>query len=115
MSNLESELRGALRREEPPTDLADRVLARLKQPPAPTWRERLSVLMHPPRIQWVAITLMISVLLPFAGMQYRKEMQYRAEGERAKQQLLFAVHVAGSRLHKAQRKVLEGGRMDTRL
>lgn len=115
MSNLEDQLRAALRREEPPADLADRVLARLNRPPVPSWRERLSVLMHPPRIQWVAVTVMISVLLPFAGVQYRKEMQYRAEGERAKQQLLFAVHVAGSRLHKAQRKVLEGGRMDTHL
>lgn len=115
MSYLEDELRAALRREEPPTDLADRVLARLKQPSAPTWRERLSVLMHPPRIQWVAVSVMVSVLLPFAGVQYHKEMQYRAAGERAKQQLLFAVHVAGSRLHKAQRKVLDGGRMDTRL
>jgi len=115
MSYLEDELKAALRRESPPADLADRVLARLNQPPAPSWRERLSVLTRPPRVQWVAVSVMISVLLPFAGVQYHKEMQYRAEGERAKQQLLFAVHVAGSRLHQAQRKVLEGGRVDTRL
>jgi hypothetical protein len=115
MSNLEEDLKMALRREEPPPDLADRVLARLSQPQEPSWRERLSVLMRPPRLQWVAVTVMVSVLLPTAALQYRKERQYQAEGERAKQQLLFAVHVAGSRLHQAQKKVLEGGRMDTRL
>ncbi|HLN01155.1 MAG TPA: hypothetical protein VK335_17830 [Bryobacteraceae bacterium] len=115
MSNLEEDLKMALRREEPPADFTDRVLARLNQPPEPSWRERLSVLMRPPRLQWVAASVLLSVLLPFAGVQYHKEQQYQAEGERAKQKLLFAVHVAGSRLHQAQKKVLEGGRMDTRL
>jgi len=115
MSNLEDELRRALRREEPPADFADRVLARLNQPAAPSWWERFSVLMKPPRLQWVAVTLMVSILLPTAALRYRREQQVRAEGERAKERLLIAVHVAGSRLHHAQRKVLEGGRMDTRL
>jgi hypothetical protein len=115
MSNLEEDLKMALRRGEPPADFTDRVLARLSQPPEPSWRERLSVLMRPPRLQWVAITVMVSVLLPTAALQYHKEQQYQAEGERAKQQLLFAVRIAGSRLHQAQKKVLEGGRMDTRL
>jgi hypothetical protein len=59
--------------------------------------------------------VLVSVLLPTAALQYRREQQYNAEGERAKQKLLFAVRVAGSRLHQAQKKVLEGGRMDTRL
>jgi len=115
MSKLEDELRLALRREEPPAEFTDRVLARLNQPQEPSWRERLSVLLRPPRLQWVAVSVMLSLLLPFAGVQYRKQQQYNAEGERAKQQLLFAVRVAGSRLHQAQKKVLEGGRMDTRL
>jgi len=115
MSKLEDELRMALRREEPPADFTERVLARLNQPREPSWRERLSVLMRPPRLQWVAVSVMVSVLLPFAGVQIRKQQQYNAEGERAKQQLLFAVRVAGSRLHQAQKRVLESGRMDTRL
>jgi len=115
MSNLEEDLKMALRREEPPADLADRVLARLAEAPQPSWWERLSLLMQPPRLQWVAVTVMVSVLLPSAGVLYRREMQQRAEGERAKQQLLFAVHVAGSRLHQAQKRVLQSGRMDTSL
>jgi len=108
MSNLEDQLRAALRREEPPADLADRVLARLNRPSTPSWPSRLAVLLHPPRIQWVAITVMVSILLPTATVQYRREME---KGERAKQQLLFAMHVAGSRLHQTQKKVLESSRL----
>jgi len=108
MSNLEDQLRAALRREEPPADLADRVLARLNRPPVPSWRSRLAVLLHPPRIQWVAIALMVSILLPTATVQYRREQE---KGERAKQQLLFAMRVAGGRLHQAQKRVLESSRL----
>ena len=108
MSNLEGELKIALRREEPPADFTERVLARLKQPLAePKWWERLAVLMRPPRLQWVAIAMIVSVVIP-AGVQYRR-------GERAKEQLLFAVRVAGTKLHQAQHKVAETGRMGTRL
>ncbi len=115
MSYLEDDLKAALRREEPPADFADRVLARLNQPPQPTWWERFSVLMRPPRLQWVALSVMVSVLIPFGAVQYHKEREYRAQGERARQQLLFAVRVAGARLHRAQQKVLDAGRMDTRI
>lgn len=115
MSYLEDDLKAALRREEPPADFADRVLARLNRRPEPTWRERLSVLVRPPRLQWVALCLIVSLLVPFGAVQYHKELQNRAEGERAKQQLLFAVHLAGNRLHQAQRKVLQTSRMDTRI
>jgi len=108
MSNLEDDLKIALRREEPSADFTGRVLARLSQPvPAePTWRERLAVLLRPPRLQWVAVAVIVSVIIPVAGVQYRKELEYRAQGERAKEQLLFAVRMAGSKLHQAQRKVL---------
>jgi hypothetical protein len=107
MSNLEDDLKIALRRDEPAADFTERVLARLNQPLAePTWRERLAVLVRPPRLQWVALTVIVSVMVPVASVQYRKELAYRAEGERAKEQLLLAVRVAGSKLHQAQRKVL---------
>jgi hypothetical protein len=116
MSNLEDDLRLALRREEPSPDFTERVLARLSEPPAvPTWRQRWAVLMRPPRLQWAAVAVVLSVLIPAGTVQYQKELRYRAEGERAKAQLLFAVRVAGSRLHQAQRKVLETSRPGTRL
>ena len=116
MSYLEEDLKLALRREAAPEDFTERVLARLNQPaaPEPSWWELLTVLLRPPRVQWVALSLIFSVMIP-AGVQYRKEQRMRAEGEKAKEELVFAVHVAGNKLHKVQQRVLEIGRMDTRL
>jgi hypothetical protein len=116
MSYLEEDLKVALRREAAPPDFAERVLARLDQPvaPEPSWWEMLAVLLRPPRVQWVALSVIFSVMIP-ASVQYRKQQRMRAEGERAKEELVFAVRVAGDKLHKVQQRVLEIGRMDTRL
>lgn len=116
MSYLEDDLRMALRRAEPSADFMDRVLARVNQPPPPepSWWERLTVLVRPPRLQWVAACVILGVMVP-AGVQYRKQQRMRAEGEKAKEQLMFAVRVAGNKLHRVQQKVLEMGRMETRL
>ena len=117
MSYLEDDLKMALQRTAPSEDFVNRVLARVNQPPPPepSWWERLAVLLRPPRLQWVAASVILSVLIPVAGIQYRKEQRLRAEGEKAKAQLMFAVRVAGNRLHRVQQKVLEMGRMETRL
>ena len=117
MSYLEEDLKTALRREAAPSDFAERVLSRSNQPtaPEPSWWELLAVLLRPPRLQWVALSVLFSVMIPVAGVQYRKQQRMRAEGERAKEQLVFAVRVAGDKLHHVQQRVLEIGRMDTRL
>jgi hypothetical protein len=116
MSYLEDDLKMALQRTEPSEDFVDRVLARVHQPPPePSWWERLTVLFRPPRRQWVAASVILSVMIPVAGVEYRKEQRMRAEGVKAKEQIMFAVRVAGSRLHRVQQKVLEMSRMETRL
>ena len=116
MSNLENDLNAALRRVEPPENFTERVLARLNDPVRePSWWEPLLALLQPPRIQWVALSLLASILIPVGAVQYHREMRQRAEGEMAKKQLVLAVRVAGNKLHRVQQKVLEIGRMDTRL
>ncbi|HUJ20578.1 MAG TPA: hypothetical protein VLX58_03605 [Bryobacteraceae bacterium] len=118
MSHLEEDLRMALRRKEPPPDFAGRVMARVQgRKPAPRrgWWEALAVLIQPPRIQWVALSLVISILVPAVSVHYHREQRLRAEGERAKEQLLFAVRVTGNKLQHVRKRVLEIGRMDTRL
>ena len=116
MSYLEDDLKMALRRTEPPEGFAARVLERAKAPapPEPSWRESLMVLLRPPRVQWVALSLIAGLVIPAAGV-YRREQQSRAEGERAKEQLMIAVRVAGNKMHRVHQKVLEMGRMDTRI
>ena len=117
MSNLEENLKAALERAEPPSQFTARVLARLngQAPPRLSSWELFGVFLRPPRIQWVALSVILSSVIPFAGIQYQKERRLRAEGEKAKDQLVFAVHVAGNKLRRVQQKVLEIGRMDTRL
>jgi hypothetical protein len=117
MSYLEDDLKMALQRTEPSADFVDRVLARVNQPapPEPGWWERLTALLRPPRLQWVAASVILSVMIPAASVEYRRQQKMRAEGEKAKEQLMFAVRVAGSRLHRVQQKVLEMGRMEAHL
>lgn len=117
MSYLEDDLKMALRREEPPEDFAGRVLARVAAPAksqASWWRD-LGVIFRPPRVQWVALSVMASMLIPVATIQYRKEQRLRVEGQMAKQRLVFAVRIAGSKLHGVQQKVLEMSQTENRL
>ena len=117
MSYLEDDLKMALRREEPPEDFAGRVLARVAAPSQPklNWWRDLGLVFRPPRVQWVALSVLASVLIPVASIQYHKEQRLRAEGQMAKQRLVFAVRIAGSKLHDVQRKVLEMSQTENRL
>jgi len=91
MASLEDELRSALRRREPSPDFAERVLARVSA--APVRRAQ-----HP-WVPWLA-AIAAALLLTVGSLDYR---HYR--GERAKDQVLLAMRIAGSKLNKAQKKV----------
>jgi hypothetical protein len=88
MREFEDELRSALRRQEPPGGFADRVLARTRSKGA----------RH--RRRWVAAAIAAGLLLSLGGFEYR---QY--EGRKAKQELLLALEIAGSKLNIAQEKI----------
>ena len=91
MAPLEDELRSALRRREPSPDFTERVLARVAAVPVRRAPQ--------PWVRWVA-AMAATLLLAAGGLEYR---HYR--GERAKDQVLLAVRIAGSKLNKAQKKV----------
>jgi hypothetical protein len=88
MSDFEHELRSALRREEPPSGFAARVMARTGSRPAPR------------RSGWIAAAIAACLLLSMGGFEYR---QYR--GRKAKQELLLALEIASGKLNIAQKKV----------
>jgi len=115
MSYLEDDLKQALRRTDPSEDFTERVLARLNGAPVsePSWWERIRILIEPPRVQWVALSLMASILIPAVSFHYHEQQRMQAQGEKAKEQLLFAVRIAGNKLHRVQQKVLETSRTDT--
>jgi len=89
MNDFENELRSALRREEPPSGFAARVVARTGAHAAPR------------RSGWIAAAIAACLLLSIGGgFEYR---QYR--GRKAKRELLLALNIAGSKLNIVQKKV----------
>ncbi len=98
MSRLEDELRTALRREQPSAGFAGRVLARAAQPRRSFWD-----FFHLPAFRW-AVAGALALIMVVAGLEYRRE-QERARGEAAKQQLMLALRITGSKLRLAQHKV----------
>jgi hypothetical protein len=105
MNRFEDELRQALRREEPPDDFTERVLARAESLPrrSDVWWA-LAGWFRRPAVRFAAVVA--SLLLVIAVQEYRVR-QARAEGERAKGQLMLALQITGSKLHAVHQKVLQ--------
>jgi hypothetical protein len=106
---LEDALRNALRREDAPEGFALRVLARaLHQASAAQEAQRASWLsiFSQPLLRWSAVAA-VTICLVIGGIYYRNLQRQRAEGEAAKQQLMLALRIAGSKLQLAKEKVNE--------
>jgi hypothetical protein len=126
MSRFEDDLKAALRPEEPSADFTERVMARIAAAPAQTrqeksreqggWRRRLTGFFQPPEMKWaVAGAIACLLILAAFGISRYREYQHRqqqlmaeiAEGERAKEQVMLAMRIAGAKLNVAQKKVQE--------
>jgi hypothetical protein len=77
MSRLDDELRLAFRRQEPPPDFVDRVLAGVATPPVAkaTWWQTFLSLLHPPRARWVAIGFATALVVIIGSLQYQNVQQ----------------------------------------
>ena len=104
MNRMEDALRKALRRREAPEGLADRVLARIAQHRSlsRTSRDSWLGIFRYPLLRWASAAA-LSVVLVAGGVHYRNVR--RAEGEAAKQRLMLALRIAGSKLQLARSKV----------
>ncbi len=93
--NLEDDLRRALRRESPAPGFASRVLQRIEREEAPKrhhwWRA-------------VAASLTFTALIG-GGIAYESHLRQVREGERAKEQVLLALRIAGEKVRYAQSEV----------
>jgi hypothetical protein len=101
MTNLDDDLREALRRKEPDEDLVSRVLRRI---PDEQRARRRTVL------GWAAAAALVAAL--GAGIQYsalQRASAERARGEAAAAQVREALRITGSKLHVVQAKFKEMG------
>lgn len=97
--NLEHDLRRVLRRESPPAGFASRVLQRIERDAAPKRRW----------MRAVAASLTLTAILGGWGA---REVHQRREGERAKEQVLLALRIAGEKVRHAQHEVRDIGSHD---
>ena len=92
--SLEHDLKNALRRESPPAGFASRVMQRIEQQEPRRWR---------PWRAAAASFLLMTVLGGSAVWIIHERRQ--AEGERAREQVLLALRIAGEKVRYAQHEV----------
>ncbi len=115
MNDLEKQLRSALRRCDPPTGFAERVMAHLdrdtdrdsQQKPA-SWKRWL-------KLRWAAIPALAAILVFGFWFRGYEQRQQEKEALAAKQQIMLALRITGSKLRMAKAKVkaVEGERRKT--
>lgn len=97
--SLETDLKNALRRVPAPEGFAHRVLERVRNTEG-----------RPARSTWwraIAATFLLAAILGGWGAQ--EMIERRREGQRARQQVLLALRIAGTKVAQAQREVREIG------
>lgn len=105
---LEQALKNALRRQAAPEDLAAKVLARVTQQTSErkAQRNQWFRFFSQPLVRWAAFAT-VAIGLVAGGIHYRNLQRERAQGEAAKQQLMLALRIAGSKLQLAKERVNE--------
>jgi hypothetical protein len=97
--NMETELKDAMRREPAPAGFAGRVLERI----ARDERQRRAPM------RWRAIAASVTLAAVVGGWGAHEHAQRVAEGEHARDQVLLALRIAGSKVKYAQDQVKEIG------
>ena len=109
MNYSDNELKGALRRREPPEGFAEKVLDRVaieNATQSAPQRESWLRFVTQPLVRWASAAALAGALIA-GGIHYRNVQRERAEGEAAKQQLMLALRIAGTKLQLAKTKVNE--------
>lgn len=107
-NRLEDALKTALRRENAPDGFAAAVLTRVAQRDSVADAEQRNwfAVFSQPLLRWAAFAA-VSIALITSAVYYRHLQRERAQGEAAKQQLMLALRIAGSKLQLAKEKVHE--------
>jgi len=106
-NRLVDALKHALRRQEAPEDFTQRVMASVaaqksvQRPVRDSWLS----LFTQPIMRWAALAAVAAAMI--LGVHLYNVRRERAEGEAAKQRLMLALRIAGSKLQLAKAKVNE--------
>jgi hypothetical protein len=106
MNDLEKQLRESLQRKDPPAGFAGRVLALARDRNS---RDRNN--MDAPRkrraFPWRSVAVAAAMLLLVWGVTIYQDSRRRAEEERAKENLMYALRRTGSQLRLLQDRLSE--------
>lgn len=107
MTYTDDDLKRALRRHEAPEGFTERVLVRVANQQAARSTSRheswLNIFTRP-ALRWATAAVACAALIA-GGIHYRNLQRERAQGEAAKQQLMLALRIAGTKLQLAKAKV----------
>lgn len=101
MKSIDDELRGLLRRKEPPAGFAERVMSRVKtEPPRMTFVQRRSALFRGPVLRWAVATAVVCIAV-MAGILRYQHQQKRAQAEQASRQAILALRITNEQIDAA--------------
>jgi len=100
VSRFDKDLQQSLKRRPPPAGFAERVLAKARVAKEHRWTR-----FFPGR--WLMAGAAAVLVLGFGSFEYRAHMR-QIEGERTKQQVLYALRLTGSTLRNIQERVSLG-------
>ena len=104
MTPFEQQLKEALARKEPSQDFAKRVLEKTNER-QPGVRQKVRTWWFGRAWVWRLVPAMAALALVSGGAMYR-EHERTVQGEMAKDKLLIAMRIAGSKLHETQQQVI---------
>jgi hypothetical protein len=105
MTPFEEELKKALARRQPPDGFTARVLAKAENKRARTSKWNPRIWFHHAQI-WRLVPALVVLLAVTAGAVFQRH-QRAVRGEEAKEKLLTAMRIAGTKLHDTQQHVID--------
>ncbi|HEY3927184.1 MAG TPA: hypothetical protein VGL89_02310 [Candidatus Koribacter sp.] len=100
MKDFEDQLRDALRTPEVPTGFANRVMAKL--PEAYPVRMQRTAVFRRVALWAAAVVICVGTV---TGWQVERAHEERARGEKAREEVMLALRIAGNKLNHAESRV----------
>jgi len=100
---MEERLRQSLQRKDPDPGFTERVLSRVRSEPEEPRSQAPHFFARPSR--WLAAAAIVAFVLSAGAIHRQRERRLRAEGERAKAQLMQALEITSAKLNVVLKKV----------